>query len=103
MNSTNKGVKVEQIKLNETKAKNQRLREQINQHRKEMTSSLNEIANLKKNIKRNKSEAEKQNHEYIMSKKVAEEANNQIIALRAKHEEENERFENDGRISVCMF
>ena len=41
-----------------------------------MTSSLNEIATLKKNIKRNKSEAEKQNHEYIMSKKVAEEANN---------------------------
>jgi hypothetical protein len=30
MNSTNKGVKVEQIKLNESKAKNQRLREQIN-------------------------------------------------------------------------
>jgi hypothetical protein len=95
MNSTNKGVKVEQIKLNESKAKNQRLREQINQHRKEMTSSLNEIATLKKNIKRNKSEAEKQNHEYIMSKKVAEEANNQIIALRAKHEEEKERFENE--------
>jgi transposase len=95
MNSTSKGVKVEQIKLNESKAKNQRLREQINQHRKEMTSSLNEIATLKKNIKRNKSEAEKQNHEYIMSKKVAEEANNQIIALRAKHEEEKERFENE--------
>jgi hypothetical protein len=26
------------------------------------------------------------NHEYIMGKKVAEEADNRIIALRAKHE-----------------
>ena len=95
MNTTSKGVKNEQIKLNETKAKNQRLRDQINLFRKEMTSSLNEIATLKKNIKRNKVEAEKQNHEYIMGKKVAEEANNQIIALRAKHEEEKERFENE--------
>ena len=76
MNSNTKGVKIEQVKLNETKAKNQRLRDQINQLRKEMSSSLNEIANMKKNIKRNKQEAEKQNHEYIMSKKVAEEANN---------------------------
>ena len=41
-----------------------------------MSSSFTEIANMKKNIKRNKQEAEKQNHEYIMSKKVAEEANN---------------------------
>lgn len=76
MNSTSKGVKVEQIKLNESKAKNERLRNQINLLRKEMTSNLNEIATLKKNIKRNKLEAEKQNHEYIMGKKVAEEANN---------------------------
>lgn len=30
-----------------------------------------------------------------MGKKVAEEANNQIIALRAKHEEEKERFETE--------
>ena len=30
-----------------------------------------------------------------MGKKVAEEANNQIIALRAKHEEEKDRFEHE--------
>jgi hypothetical protein len=60
-----------------------------------MTSSFNEIDGLKKKIKRNKREAEQANHEYIMGKKVAEEANNQIIALRAKHEEEKERFENE--------
>lgn len=31
----------------------------------------------------------------MVGKKIYEEANNQIIALRAKHEEEKERFEND--------
>ena len=63
--------------------------------RKEMTSASNEIDTLRKNIKKNKKEAELQNREYILGKKVAEEANNQIIALRAKHEEEKDRFENE--------
>jgi hypothetical protein len=44
--------------------------------RKETTSATNEIDNLKKFIKRNKKEAESQNKEYIMGKKIAEEANN---------------------------
>ena len=63
--------------------------------RKETTSATTEIDGLKKSIKRNKKEAEAQNREYILGKKIAEEANNQIIALRAKHEEEKERFENE--------
>ena len=63
--------------------------------RKEMSSVSSEIEGLKKNIKKNKKEAENQNRDYIMGKKVAEEANNQIIALRAKHEEEKDRFENE--------
>jgi predicted nucleic acid-binding Zn-ribbon protein len=60
-----------------------------------MTSATIELDSLKKGIKKNKREAENQNKEYILGKKVAEEANNQIIALRAKHEEEKERFENE--------
>jgi hypothetical protein len=71
------------------------MRGEVDLLRKEQTSTENEIEGLRKNIKKFKREAEKQNHEYILGKKVAEEASNQIIALRAKHEEEKERFENE--------
>jgi hypothetical protein len=95
MYSTSKNVNNERVKLNQTKAKNQRLRAEVDMLRKETTSASTEIDNLRKFIKRNKKEAELQNREYIMGKKIAEEANNQIIALRAKHEGEKERFENE--------
>ena len=85
----------EKIKLNQTKAKNEKLRKEIDVLRKELTSSTNEVTNLKKHIGKAKREAENQNKEYVLGSKVAEEANNQIIALRAKHEEEKERFEHE--------
>lgn len=95
LNSTSKNVNNDRIKLNQSKAKNQKLRGDVDLLRKEQTSTVNEIDTMRRNIKKFKKEAEKQNHEYILGKKVAEEANNQIIALRAKHEEEKERFENE--------
>ncbi len=95
MTSTSKNVNNERVKLNQTKARNQKLRSEVDVLRKEMTSATIELDSLKKGIKKNKREAENQNKEYILGKKVAEEANNQIIALRAKHEEEKERFENE--------
>jgi len=48
---------------------------------------------LKGVIKKAKKEAENQNKDYIIGKKISEEGNNQIVALRAKHEEEKLRFE----------
>ena len=68
---------------------------EIDSLRKELTSATGEVYRLKKNIGKTKKEAEYQNKDYIVGKKISEEANNQIIALRAKHEEEKERFENE--------
>lgn len=62
--------------------------------RKELTSSRNECDRYEKAIKKSKKEAEIQNKDYQNVSKIAEETNNQIIALQAKHEEEKERFEN---------
>ena len=60
MNSTGKNVNNERVKLNQTKAKNQKLRGEVDILRKDMTSAQTEIDGLKKNIKRNKREAEKE-------------------------------------------
>jgi len=95
MISNNKNVNNEKIKLNQTKAKNEQLRKEVNGLRKELASAQMEVGNLKKNIGKAKNKAEVQNKDYIVGKKIAEEANNQIIALRAKHEEEKERFEHE--------
>jgi len=95
MISNNKNVNNEKIKLNQTKAKNEQLRKEVNGLRKELASAQMEVGNLKKNIGKAKNKAEIQNKDYIVGKKIAEEANNQIIALRAKHEEEKERFEHE--------
>ena len=61
--------------------------------RKEITSSKNQCTRYEKHIKKSKREAELQNKDYQAVSKLAEETNNQIIALQAKHEEEKQRFE----------
>jgi chromosome segregation ATPase len=81
------------VKLNMTKAKNEGLRREINLMRKELTSSRNECARFEKTVKKAKKEAELNNKDYQVVSKLAEETNNQIIALQAKHEEEKARFE----------
>lgn len=93
MTTNQKNVNNERVKLNQTKAKNAKMRQEIDVLRKELTSAINELDKIRKNIKKAKKQAEEQNKDYIVGKKVTEEASNQIIALRAKHEEEKERFE----------
>lgn len=58
-----------------------------------MTSSLDECKRLTHATKRVRADAEKQNKEAIISKRIAEEHINQSIALRQKHEEDKEHFE----------
>lgn len=48
---------------------------------------------MQRQIGRIKKEALSTNKEYIQGSKQADETNNQILALKAKHEEEKERFE----------
>ena len=88
-------VNNERIRLNMTKAKNQQLRFQIDMLRKELTSSKNECNRYDKSIKKSRREAELQNKDYQAVSKIAEETNNQIIALQAKTEDEREKFDNE--------
>ena len=85
----------ERLRLNQTKAHNEELRRQINVLRKELTSSNNECARYSKTIKKNRKKAEDENRDYQAVSKIADETNNQIIALQAKHEEEKQKFEKE--------
>lgn len=88
-------VNIERVALNQTKAKNLQLRKQIDSLRKELTSAQNECKRLNKSINRTKRDATTQHTDYVNGKRLAEETNNQIVALRAKHDEEKEKFENE--------
>lgn len=44
--------------------------------RKELTSAIGEVDRVKKGIKKAKREAENQNKDYVVGKKISEEANN---------------------------
>jgi len=48
---------------------------------------------MSRQISKIKKDATSTNKVYIQGSKLAEETNNQILALKAKHEEEKERFE----------
>lgn len=58
LQSNAKNVNAEKLKLNQTKAKNSKLRGEIDMLRKELSSSSNEVERLKKGIKKTKKEAE---------------------------------------------
>jgi len=88
-------VASEQLRLNTTKTKNLNLRKEIDMLRKEVSSSKAECTRYDKKIKKAKKEAETQNQDYQAVSKIAEETNNQIIALQAKHQEEKDRFESE--------
>ena len=61
--------------------------------RKEITSSKQECSRYQKQINKSRREAEVQNKDYQAISKIAEETNNQIIALQAKIEDERENFD----------
>lgn len=52
------------------------MRKEIDTLRKELASAESEVVKLTKNIKKCKREAEGQNKEYVMGKKVSEDLNN---------------------------
>jgi hypothetical protein len=93
INSQNKNVKNERIRLNMTKARNEQLKKEIDLLRKELMSSKAECKRYDKKIKVFKKDAEQQNKDYQAISKIAEETNNQIIALQAKHQEDKDLFE----------
>ena len=58
MQSNSKNVNNERVKLNQSKAKNQKLRFDVDVLRKELTSANGEIERIRKRIKKTKREAE---------------------------------------------
>lgn len=81
------------VRLNDTVGRNQYLKTEINIMRKEILFAQDSIVQMKKQIARIKKEALVTNKDYIKGSKHADETNNQILALKAKHEEEKEKFE----------
>lgn len=67
-------------------AKNKQLKDYINVLRKELISAQTESKKLNRNIKKTKRDAASANKEHVTGKTKAEETNNHILALKAKHE-----------------
>lgn len=87
-------VNNERLRLNQTKAENSTYRGKIDSLRKELLNATNECNTLTSETKRIKKEAQEQNKLQLISNQLAEQHTNQCIALRAKHEEDKEAFEN---------
>ena len=63
--------------------------------RKEIVFAKDSIEKMEAQIENLKAEITRMSTESINNNRVASETNNQILALKAKHEEEKERFEAD--------
>ena len=61
--------------------------------RKELKSSQSSTTGMQRSISKAKERALGSNRSYVTGKRKTEEANNHILALQAKHEQEKERFE----------
>lgn len=83
----------ERVRLNDTVGRNQFLKGEINIMRKEILFAHDSIDKMSRQIGKIKKEAVGTNKDYIQGSKHADETNNQILALKAKHEEEKEKFE----------
>lgn len=83
----------EKVHLNDTIGRNQYVKAEINIMRKEILFAKDSIVKMQKQIAKIKKEATVTNKDYIQGSKHADETNNQILALKAKHEEEKEKFE----------
>jgi chromosome segregation ATPase len=92
-----KGIRNDELRLNQTNADNQAMKWEIDTHRKEVISTDKQLKRYTKKIKKTMQKVKDTNSEYIKDKKKAEETNDQILALKAKHEEEKEKFEKDIR------
>lgn len=79
--------------LNDTVGLNKGLIENINIMRKEIDFAKKCIQNMTAQIDGLKTDATKCNEKAITQGKAANETNNQILALKSKHEEDKEDFE----------
>lgn len=96
-NNKMKFIRNEELRLNETNAKNEQLKKEIDVYRKELKSTAKQIKKFNKTIGNARKKARTTNEQYVDRKKKAEETNDQILALKAKHEEEKARFEKEIR------
>ena len=78
---------------NNLQAENKMLRQQIDVMRKEMRNQNRVNSGYGKDIKVANEKAKKLNTTTYQGQRVSEETNNQILALKAKHENEKLRFE----------
>ena len=83
----------ERVHLNDTIGRNKYVKAEIDIMRKEILFAKDSIIKMQKQIGKIKKEATVTNKDYIQGSKHADETNNQILALKAKHEEEKEKFE----------
>ena len=81
------------VRLNDTQSKNKSMRDAIDVMRKEQRNGIRAAKSLRKDIGSTVESAIKMNQQTHQGKRVAEETNNQILALKAKHEEEKLNFE----------
>lgn len=97
INNMQKSIRNEELRLNETNAKNGDAKREIDVHRKEIISTSKQLKRYNKKIKKTIRKAKDTNSDYIKDRKKAEETHDQILALKAKHEEEKARFEKEIR------
>lgn len=85
----------EKVRLNDTIGRNRHLKVEIDIMRKEIVFAKDSITKMERQITNLRNEIKELATESINNNKIANETNNQILALKAKHEEEKDRFELD--------
>jgi len=81
------------VKFNRVQAENRTFRKQIDVMRKEMKNQVRVNAGYNKEINKANDKAKNLNRTTYQGQRVSEETNNQILALKAKHEAEKFNFE----------
>jgi hypothetical protein len=81
------------VKFNRLQAENRTFRKQIDVMRKEMKNQVRVNAGYNKEINKANDKAKNLNRTTYQGQRVSEETNNQILALKAKHEAEKFNFE----------
>lgn len=81
------------VKFNEAQAKNRKLRAEVDVLRREKIAQKQVAESLGSDIGKLKKRVEDENLKYSKGKRFAEETNIHILALKAKHEKEKEKFD----------
>lgn len=83
----------ERVRLNDTIGRNKYLKVEIDIMRKEIVFAKDSIKKMESQINDLKKKVNESATVSINGNRISNETNNQILALKAKHEEEKERFE----------